>query len=103
MRLATLALIFWACAGTEAATFDYHGTLQDAGRPAEGAYDLELTLYSAPSGGSALAGPLALYAVPVHGGRFIAQADFGPLANVSGPAWLGVRVRPAGSGELAAL
>jgi hypothetical protein len=31
-----------------AASFSYHGSLQDTGKPAEGPYDLELTLYSAP-------------------------------------------------------
>ena len=86
-----------------AATFNYHGNLRDAGRPAEGKYDLELTLYSAASGGKAIAGPLALYGVSVQGGAFSAQADFGPVANVAGTAWLGVKVRSASSGEFSEL
>lgn len=86
-----------------AASFSYHGTLQDRGHPADGSYDLELTLYSAAAGGRALGGPLQLYAVPVRDGSFATQADFGPLANVSGTAWLGVKVRPAGSSDYVAL
>jgi hypothetical protein len=85
------------------ATFNYHGNLQDAGKPAEGSYDLELTLYSAAEGGRVVAGPLLMYRVPVQGGSFSTEADFGPVANATGPAWLSVKVRKAGNGEFAAL
>jgi hypothetical protein len=86
-----------------AATFTYHGSLQDSGKPAEGSYDLELTLYTAASSGRAIGGPLVLYKVPVHAGSFSTQADFGALADVAATAWIEVRVRSAGSGEFAAL
>ena len=63
---AVLALVIACqCAALDAATFTYHGTLQDAGKAAEGNYDLELTLYSAPDGGSVIAGPVTMYKVPV--------------------------------------
>ena len=91
------------CGLVPANTFAYHGSLQDAGKPAEGGYDLELTLYSAQSGGTVLGGPLMLYAVPVHGGSFSVQADFGRQQRLDGPTWLGVRVRTAGDGEFVAL
>ena len=101
---AVLALVIACqCAALDAATFTYHGTLQDAGKAAEGNYDLELTLYSAPDGGSVIAGPVTMYKVPVHDSAFSAEADFGPLANSTQQAWLGVKVRNAGSGEFAAL
>jgi hypothetical protein len=96
------AMALQICA-VDAATFAYHGSLQDGGKPAEGAYDLELTLYSAASGGRAIGGPLLLYRVPVSGGSFSTQADFGPLSDTAGTAWLGVKLRPAGNGEFAAL
>jgi hypothetical protein len=86
IRLAIwLPLSFLMMAGASAATFNYHGTLQDGGRPAEGEYDIELTLYSSVSGGSTIGGPLVLYQVPVHAGAFNTQADFGPV-SVSGDA-----------------
>lgn len=85
-----------------AASFDYHGSLQDGGKPADGKYDLQLTLYSEASGGKVVGGPLILYAVPVHNGSFDTQADFGPLTNAQN-AWLGVSVRTAGSGNFSAL
>lgn len=102
-RAAVLAVLCAFAASVQGATFNYHGNLQDAGKPAQGNYDLELTLYSAAEGGHILAGPLLMYQVPVHGGSFSTEADFGPLANASGQSWLGVKVRHAGNGDFAAL
>jgi hypothetical protein len=92
-----------ACLSGQAATFNYHGNLQDAGKPANGRYDIELTLYSAADGGKAIAGPLTLYKVDVHEGAFNAEAPFASLQNVPQQAWLGVRVRATGESEFAAL
>ncbi|MEP7097347.1 MAG: tail fiber domain-containing protein [Dokdonella sp.] len=86
-----------------AATFSYHGVLQDAGKPAQGKYDIELTLYSSQSGGSVVGGPMTLYAVPVQDGSFSTDADFGPLSNSMSQAFVAVKVRPAGSGSFTAL
>lgn len=89
------ALIFSAGIG-RAASFSYHGNLQDSGKPAEGNYDIELTLYSAPSGGSVIGGPLIMHSVPVHGGSFSTEADFGPLSKSFSHAYVGTSVRSAG-------
>jgi hypothetical protein len=86
-----------------AASFNYHGTLQDSGKPADGQYDLQLTLYSAAQGGQVLGGPLTVYKVPVHDGAFSTQVDFGAVQNPPGGAWLGVQVRKADTGDFAAL
>ncbi|MGA9340868.1 MAG: tail fiber domain-containing protein [Rhodanobacteraceae bacterium] len=90
-------------ASAHAATLTYHGTLQDAGKPAEGKYDIELTLYSAQSGGSAVAGPLTLYGVQVREGSFSTEADFGSRSDGLSNAWVGVQVRAAGSSDFTAL
>lgn len=104
LRLAFVAGWILLCLGTtQAATFNYHGTLSDAGKPAEGNYDLELTIYSASSGGSPVAGPLRMYKVPVNAGSFSVEADFGPLARVSGATWLEVKVRAPGTDEFSML
>jgi hypothetical protein len=86
-----------------AASFTYRGNLQDAGKPADGNYDLEVTLFSAAEGGRVIGGPLLLYAVPVHNGNFSTEADFGSLAKIPDTAWLGVKVRAVGGGEYASL
>lgn len=93
-----------AAAGTaQAASFTYHGTLQDGAQPAEGKYDLELTLYSAAVGGSVVGGPIDLNAVPVHEGHFSTQLDFGVSGTPANGAYLAVKVRPAGQGSFVAL
>lgn len=103
-RLSASIALCLAAGAAQAAVFSYHGQLQDGGRPADGNYDLELTLYSAAGGGRVLGGPLTLVDVPVHRGAIDTQADFGALAVDAGAtAWLGVRVRAAGDSQFAAL
>ena len=47
---ALIAVMCLSCGAALAATFNYHGSLLEAGKPAEGDYDLELTLYSSAEG-----------------------------------------------------
>lgn len=101
--LALILLLSMSAGTVDAATFSYHGTLQERGRPADGLYDLELTLYSAPDGGRIVAGPLLMHRVSVQEGRFNTSADFGPVATAAGQSWLGVKVRNAAGGEFATL
>jgi hypothetical protein len=103
LSAALVATLGFSAGTAQAASFTYHGSLQDSGKPAEGSYDIELTLYSAPSGGSVIGGPLVMYKVPVHGGSFNTEADFGPLSQSFSQAFVSVRVRNAGQGDYAAL
>jgi len=84
-------------------SFTYHGNLQDSGRPANGTYDLQLTLFPARSGGSAIAGPVTLYGVSVHDGAFSTTVDFGQSVATSNQGWVDVKVKPAGSGNFVSL
>ena len=101
--LAVVLASLFICGATEAATFTYHGDLQDAGKAADGEYDLELTLFSSSEGGRVIGGPLIMYKVPVHNGAFSTRADFGTIATAPGETWLQVRVRSATSNEFSAL
>jgi hypothetical protein len=40
LKYALIAILIAAVSPAPAASFNYHGTLQDGGRPAEGKYDL---------------------------------------------------------------
>jgi len=84
-------------------SFTYHGTLQDSGRPANGSYDIQLTLYSSQSGGAQLAAPVTIYAVPVKNGNFSTAVDFGQMSTANAQSWVDVKVKPAGSGNFTAL
>ncbi|HEV7491345.1 MAG TPA: hypothetical protein VGO25_11095 [Rhodanobacteraceae bacterium] len=98
---ATLAL---ASAPSFARTFNYHGTLNADGKPAEGRYDLVLTLYSARSGGSIIAGPMTMYGVPVREGRFNTDVNIDSNTPVTHTAYLDVQVKEStGSAPLTSL
>jgi hypothetical protein len=84
-------------------SFTYHGTMQDSGQPANGTFDLQLTLFSAQSGGSRLAGPVTLYGVQVHDGAFNTTVDFGQSLAASTQGWVDVQVKPTGGSNFVAL
>lgn len=102
LSVALAAAFGFAFSCAQAASFTYHGSLQEAGQPASGRYDLELTLFSKRQGGVVLAGPVTVAGVTVDDGNFATPVDFGS-ASLEGDAWVDVRVRPAGFGEFTAL
>lgn len=106
IHFATLAsaLVFaFPFVSVHAGTLTYKGTLQDAGKPADGKYDMQLTLYSSDSGGRALGAPVTLYGVPVNGGNFSTEVDFGATWKSDGASWVATSIRSAGTGDFVAL
>ena len=78
--------------------FTYQGQLQINGAPANGSYDLELTLFSTNQFGFPI-GPLRTNtAVPVINGIFTTTLDFGAGVFTGTNLWLDFSVRPAGGG-----
>ena len=64
-------------AGTvQAAPWTYRGSLSDGGRPANGPYDIRLTLLDA-AGKRGVIGPITFSDVPVTNGSFALDVDFG--------------------------
>jgi hypothetical protein len=102
LSVALAAAFGFAFSCAQAASFTYHGSLQDGGQPASGRYDLELTLYSKRQGGVVLAGPVTVAGVAVDDGHFATPVDFGS-ASLTSEGWVDVRVRPAGFGDFTAL
>lgn len=78
-----------------AASFTYDGQLDDAGRPADGAYDIQLTAWAAAEGGNLLNPTVSFPGVQVSAGRF--RLEFGVPLQVQEQAWLELAVRDAGS------
>lgn len=74
--LATAILLTLATNVATAGNHVYRGSLTDGGRPAQGAYDLRLTLLDA-SGDKQLAAPLTYSAVQIQSGQFQVDLDFG--------------------------
>ena len=103
LRAAIAAALGMGAALAHADSFTYHGRLQDGGTPANGRYDIQLTLYSKQSGGSVLAGPVTLYGVSVANGNFSTNVDFGPMTPMTSQGWVDVKVSPAGNNAFVAL
>jgi hypothetical protein len=77
--------------------FTYQGRLATNGSPANGAYDLQFSLYNAATSGTLIGGPLSLGDVPVTNGLFTVLLDFGAPVFAGQPVWLQIGVRPGAS------
>ena len=89
--LAALSLIAPASASAQTplgSVFTYQGKLESGGNPAQGSFDLRFTLYSLPSGGGPLAGPVCSDNVAVTQGVFTTSIDFGAAAFNGDARWL---------------
>ncbi len=97
--LLTLALLAAAtCA--QAASYTYRGSLEDGGKPADGLYDVQLSVTDASQ--RPLAAPVTLYGVKVVKGQFSSEVDFGVDLSQYGDVQLRAAVRQ-GKGEFVAL
>jgi len=82
---------------SHAAPWTYRGTLNDGGVPANGRYDLRVTLLNSAKSTSLIA-PITLYGVQVENGNFAVDVDFGmDLANAPAMA-LKTEVQQGGTG-----
>jgi hypothetical protein len=86
------ALLALAIGQATAAPWTYRGTLSDGGKPAQGQYDLRLTLLD---NGHALTQPLTLFAVAVNDGNFAVEVDFGVDMSQAPPLQLRTEVQRA--------
>jgi hypothetical protein len=97
MRTVTLTLVLILAAVASAQTvgtgFTYQGRLALSGAPVDGQADLSFTLWDSPTGGSVVAGPLQMAAVPVTAGIFDVELDFGVSPFDGSARWLEISVR----------
>jgi len=75
----------------------YQGRLADGGIAANGAYDLQFSLYNAETGGTQVGSPVSKGDVPVSEGYFTVQLDFGAGVFDREARWLELAVRPGAS------
>jgi microcystin-dependent protein len=73
----------------------YRGYLEDANGPIDGTVDLELELYDAAIGGTAIGGgPVTLLDHPISAGYFSVELELQPDALRYSQVWIEVRVGP---------
>jgi hypothetical protein len=101
--LACSAALFFFAIGAQAQTtaFTFQGRLNDNSTAANGSYDMQFTLYdaAAPGTGTPIGAVISSPAVPVAGGVFSVQLDFGASAFPGADRFLEVGVKPAGSAD----
>ncbi len=105
MLLLLLRLLFVAAGllladgrgSAQGTAFTYQGTLADGAAPANGTYDLRLTVFDALTAGNPVGAVTELNAQTVADGLFTVAVDPG-TGVFTGPArWLEIQVRPTGS------
>lgn len=90
-----LALLMASQAGAVGTAFTYQGTLEDAGQPANGLYDLQFRVQDVAS---AQVGPLlTINDVTLTAGVFTVQLDFGVSVFTGAERYLQIGVRPGAS------
>ena len=97
MGVAATAAVACLLAATPAAAqsdtvLTYQGSLADGAAPASGNYDVAVSLWDEPSGGTQVAGPVVFDDLAVSGGLLTMQLDFGAAAFDNGPRWLEIGV-----------
>ena len=97
--LLAIALIA-ATSYAQAASYTYQGSLEDGGKPADGLYDVQLSVTDAAE--RPLAAAVTLYGVKVTKGQFSTAVDFGVDLSQYGELQLKAAVRQGG-GEFIAL
>lgn len=75
-----------------AAPMRYQGQLSDAGKPANGRYDVQISLHDAASAGVMLDAAVTFEDVDVQNGQFLVEFDAPPSAQ-NGSVWLQAAVR----------
>lgn len=101
--LAAIAIFLTLACGTamsQTTEFNYQGSLQNAGIPANGNYDMQFTVYDAPTGGNPQGSTMTKLNVAVTNGVFGVVLDIGSLAfRLNLGRFLEIAVRPAGGGS----
>ncbi|MBK6725699.1 MAG: hypothetical protein IPG63_00320 [Xanthomonadales bacterium] len=101
LRPAALALALAATLGAHAAEYRYDGRLDDSGQPANGRYDIELSVFGGETAGKALSPSLTFPGVEVRDGRF--RLDFDVPLAVSRETWVQVAVRSSGDASFSTI
>jgi hypothetical protein len=100
IALALLALLTLnlplSTALAQGTAFTYQGQLQNDGSLASGTYNLQFSLYTNATGGTAVAGPVTNSAVTVTNGLFTVMIDFGSGVWNGATNWLQIGVETNG-------
>lgn len=98
-----LVLFSVSYAASQTTTFNYQGSLNASGLPANGTFDFEFAVYNALTLGTQLGSTLTRSSVQVTNGVFSVSLDFGNLFGGAGNRYMEIRVKPVLSGSYTTL
>src|ERR1700752_2450592 len=91
LAAALVAAIAQMSTAGAAGMFDYHGTLSDGAQPANGRYDLQISVSPSETAVVSSGPAVTVSGVDVHDGSFNTKVDLGDAVQNGG--WIGVAVR----------
>ena len=101
--LLALLVLTVPSARAQGTAFTYQGRLNTDGLPVTGSYDVQFTLFTINSGGTAIAKPVTDSAITVANGLFTATVDFGADVFTGTNYWLDLAVRTNGTSSFTEL
>lgn len=104
LSITSLALML-ACVsgGARAESLNWQGVLDDAGLPANGRYDIQVSLHPHPDSNEALGAPVTFHAVSVKNGQFELPLELDTAQQARSELWLQLAVRDSGVGAFETL
>src|SRR5688500_3089534 len=88
-----IGVIFVFQANAQTTAFKYQGSLNDAGTPANGSFQMQFKLFDAVSGGTQIGSTLTDLPVTVANGIFGVSLDFGSNPLTGANRWLEIAIR----------
>ena len=96
LRIVAWLVVITASAGTANAgggtALTYQGRLLDAGEPANGLFNVDLSLWDHSAGGIQIGSTISFISLPISDGLFTVQLDFGANAFNNTDRWLEIVV-----------
>src|SRR5215469_559463 len=105
VAFALLAIPYFqsSIASAQGTAFTYQGQLQTNGSPVHGTYNLQFSLYTVATGGSAVAGPVTTNGVVITNGLFAVNIDFGASVWIGQTNWLQIAGESNGASSFTSL
>lgn len=103
LRALALALACAWSGSSLAESLSWQGVLEDGGVPADGRYDIRVSLHGDRQSPDALGAPLTFHAVDVRQGRFLLPLELDARLQAQPELWLQLAVRESGKGAFETL
>ncbi len=92
LRVSMIAMLSSSVHAQTDTTMTYQGELRESGAPADGTYNIDISLWDAVTNGTQIGPEVMFNGLPVSGGLFSVELDFGASAFDNTDRWLEISV-----------